>query len=230
MKALPEHMQHLPVVKGRPVPWVTRWSEEAAAVTSNFRDSIAWVNVEGIDVPVPDATKALRAKLGRPEIGRGDLGEVQWAFVESRRAFDSMMMSLCHVCGARMSADDWLVRAWDGQHTPQGAVNQGSPARGKKYVISEAPVCEPCAEFSATVCPALTRPPVFSWWRAKRLRVVGALASRVAGDRVEQSSEPWPALKFAEWRARGGLAVAKQPLGEVRLVRPFEHVTVAVRS
>lgn len=136
----------LPQWKGRPVPWVTKWSGETSMDPFTF----AMNERAELHVVYPDGPEFRddHGYLWRRE-GVGRKGEPQFAQVNAHRQRQAMRVPRCQVCGSRLPSDRpirWLLPKNTMQVTPEGAVTVFSP-----------PTCEGCVPLARQLCPHLRK-------------------------------------------------------------------------
>lgn len=137
----------LPQYKGRPVPWVTRWSHERSADRLNYgvqvtRDgSFRLGYKDGKDVR--DGTGMLWQREG---IARG--GEPEWAAVNTYRQRSSMRRCQCQVCGKKIDERPirWLM--------PPDGIEQVDE---DTFITMQPPTCSECIPLALDLCPNLKK-------------------------------------------------------------------------
>lgn len=161
------------VYKGRPVPWITRWSSEIcdpgpALIPSQGPHGVL-LNFEG-EVPEDriDGLLYLRS-YNSPGIG-----EPRWKDIHTERQRRCMREGLCQVCGRKIPEPiPWII-----------PVLSLTSRVGKTRLNTEvAPVCEPCLPVALKYCPHL------SGWQPKIIEVRGYRVSGVFGDIVDTDRE-----------------------------------------
>lgn len=142
----------LPQFQGKPVPWVTRWSEEPANV--------------------PYGVEVIRGADGKPEpritYGKGDderdasgalwqkegitkKGFPQWARVSTYRQRAAMRKRRCQVCGIRIP--DGVIR-W---LMPIDGVEEYEHNGEHRSITMQPPTCDGCVDLSLELCPNLQK-------------------------------------------------------------------------
>jgi hypothetical protein len=124
---IPDHLAHLPLTNaGVPVPHVASWSSE--------RWGIARMD------PLVGKRWALYSE------GRQRSGTPLLASINEERQRRSVMLSHCSTCDQQMERSELRVTTM--------ALHQVE-MHGRVFACSYAPpTCEPCLDFSASVCPA----------------------------------------------------------------------------
>lgn len=139
----------LPQFKGRPVPWVTRWTSEI----SNSRYDLAFTRKDG-HLTYADGNNQYD-KHGvlwqREGIGRG--GEPDWASVSTYRQKISMERRKCQVCGDKIADGPihWLMPLDEGYDV----FNEGED--NETFLTWNPPTCEGCIPLALELCPHLKR-------------------------------------------------------------------------
>lgn len=167
---VPDHMKHLPIYNGLPVPWVAIWSGERHAYPKvkwtpdgitctgpvTFMDGMWWLTTE-------------MRHVGAPLFGQTHSGR-------QRRC---MRVAKCQVCGVAGSGPlAWIVpnhedqrRYWD----DLGA-------------MINPPTCHPCLDFALNGCPHLaTTPPYVVITNPSKVELAFA-----HGQLVRQDGQPLP--------------------------------------
>lgn len=134
----------LPNFNGRPVPWISRWTNEIAADRYNYgiqvlRDrSIALTYGDNRE----DRTDGVLWQ--REGISRG--GEPDWRNVSTYRQRASMKRRLCQVCGTKITDTPirWLM--------PLDGVEQVDE---DTFITMQAPTCSECIPLALDLCPNL---------------------------------------------------------------------------
>lgn len=142
----------LPQFQGKPVPWVTRWSEEP--------------------IIMPYRVEIVRGSDGRPEpritYGQGDderdssgalwqkegitkKGVPQWARVSTYRQRSSMRKRKCQVCGQKIESKviRWLMQIDGLEEYEHNGVN--------RTITMAPPTCDGCVELALDLCPNLQK-------------------------------------------------------------------------
>jgi hypothetical protein len=136
--------------KGRPVPWVTRWSSEVVAHGARTR-LMPSHTPEGIHLRFineqPD--DRIDGVLWLPENDSRGLGTPMWKEVHSHRQRRCQVEGRCQVCGVAIASRSmtWIL--------PHGL----STRQGSSLITDVAPVCENCVPIATTYCPHLIRQP-----------------------------------------------------------------------
>jgi hypothetical protein len=152
-------------------PYITAWSEEGELphrVTEVPGGGIAYVDETVTD---RDRRGVLWNRVPfRPGIGRPMFGKVH--SVRQRRA---MTRLLCQVCAgpADRTDDGVLFLLQDHRHDWRGWP--------EAMAVTEPPVCLPCVQLSARMCPALRKGAVTV--RARRYEIVGVHGGLYSGGR-----------------------------------------------
>ncbi|NUS02090.1 MAG: hypothetical protein HOV97_05945 [Nonomuraea sp.] len=129
--------------KGRPVPWVARWSGEVCAdplSVGEFEDGTCRVfYVDGNEVR--DEHDVLWMREGITRAGEPQFGEVS---IYRQRA--SMRKRLCQVCGQKIISPviRWLVH-------PEQIV----PRDDGTALTMSPPTCDSCVDLSMVACPVM---------------------------------------------------------------------------
>lgn len=135
----------LPSYKGKPVPWVARWTGEIAPDRYQFDLSIqAGGKMQTTYGPDRDFRDEQGVLWQREGLGR--TGAPDWGAVSSYRQRSAMHKRKCQVCGTKI---------------PDGPINWLMPINGIEYVNPETaltmqpPTCDGCIEFALDLCPHL---------------------------------------------------------------------------
>lgn len=140
---IPDHLRHLPVVGGRPVPWVVVWSaEKQYRAEVQFQRGVGIVGGRYTTILFGMTFVAVPSDMhGRPE----------WRETHSLRQRRCMLGPRCQVCGHRIEGTPvWLIP--DFQEHFRWWVQE-------RWTMTP-PVCEPCADAAVVWCPHLAaRPP-----------------------------------------------------------------------
>lgn len=152
----------LPQWKGKPIPWVTRWSDEQP-----HRDELAIQVGPSTDYTGlkfrwesnPDAELRDRAGfLWQREVpNRQGKGEPQFAHVATARQRRAMTRKLCQVCGTKLPEGkpiNWLFGPGQLEHIAGSALTMSPPT------------CDGCVPVAQRLCPHLLRS---GWTLAKVL-------------------------------------------------------------
>lgn len=136
----------LPQHNGRPVPWVTRWTNEVA----NDRYSLALERDRTITYADRNNNHDAHGILWQREgISRG--GEPDWRTVSTYRQRASMQRRLCQVCGDKIPPGPirWLMPIDDGYQTYEGV-------DGVEGMLTwNPPTCDGCVDLALSLCPHL---------------------------------------------------------------------------
>lgn len=132
----------LPQHKGRPVPWITRWTGEVSPDMYQFK-----LTRNGAILTYPDGKENREANgvLWKRE-GITRAGEPQYSQINAYRQRAAMRKRLCQVCGTKIDARPirWLMN--EQALTPQ---EDGTA------ITMSAPTCEPCIPLAMSMCPHL---------------------------------------------------------------------------
>jgi hypothetical protein len=137
-------VEKLPSWKGRPVPWVARWSGEQVA-----EPATVGMGPDGTLVVYYKDGNELRDESGilwiREKVDRS--GTPQYAQVSAMRQRSCMRYGLCQVCGEKIETPvvRWLI-------DPRQIVQR----EGTTLTYSP-PTCDGCVELSLTLCPAMKK-------------------------------------------------------------------------
>lgn len=139
----------LPQFKGRPVPWVTRWTAEI----SDSRYDLAFTTREG-HLSYSDGNNhhdSHGVLWQREGIGRG--GEPDWASVSTYRQKASMERRKCQVCGDKIADGPirWLMPLGEGYEI----FNENED--NEVFLTWNPPTCEGCVLLALELCPHLKR-------------------------------------------------------------------------
>lgn len=130
--------------KGRPVPWVARWSNEGNQTPIRIgRRTDGRIEASYEDgVEIRDDNGILWHREGLTRSGTPEFGEVS---VYRQRA--AMRHRLCQVCGTKIEGRviRWLL------HPDQIVQRDG------KTLTSSPPTCDSCVNLSIVECPAMKR-------------------------------------------------------------------------
>lgn len=133
MIPIPEHLAHLPVWHGLPIPTIASWSSEYPEQEWRWRydhhvQRQAWFSIG-------------EAGVGTPVLGR----------MNPQRQRRSASTLRCQVCDAALEAG----RAWlaVGPGTRETVTVEGRV--GTANVVYEPWLCAPCARYAVAVCPGL---------------------------------------------------------------------------
>lgn len=134
----------LPQWKGRPVPWVTRWTGEIPPTRYDIAkdENGNYTYIDGQNIK--DAHGILWQREG---IGRN--GDPDWAAVSTYRQRASMAKRLCQVCGTKIKPGSifWLMPLHEGFiENDDGKMLTWNP-----------PTCEGCIPLALELCPHLKR-------------------------------------------------------------------------
>lgn len=138
--------------KGRPVPWVTRWSEEVHPQRHEI--SIERREDGGLRARYPDRNLENRDKFGvlwqKEGIAPGK-GEPLWKEVHTYRQRTCMLKSKCQVCGNEITDKPihWLMPLDTLQWLSDEVHTEATP------VTTSAPTCAACVPLALDVCPNL---------------------------------------------------------------------------
>lgn len=134
----------LPQFRGKPVPWVTRWSGEVVSSRYEYRAKINANTLrlsygEGLDFHDPQGVLWQREGIGRN-------GTPDWSAVSSYRQRDAMLHRKCQVCGSKIEGRsiDWLM--------PLGGTEQLDE---DVTITQQPPTCTPCIPLALSLCPHL---------------------------------------------------------------------------
>jgi hypothetical protein len=133
----------LPQWKGRPVPWVTRWTGQIvneSLMVSVDTDGDVWARYRG-----GDENREQSGILWMKE-GLNRNGEPEFSQMSAYRQRASMAKRLCQVCGQKINDRPirWLLSKYQMDHTPEGEILTISP-----------PTCERCIPLAMRLCPHL---------------------------------------------------------------------------
>lgn len=132
--------------KGRPVPWVARWTNEVSAqryeVAPNRDGRLTYK--DGNNTYDKNDPTILWQREG---INRG--GEPMWADVSTYRQRAAMLKRLCQVCGNKIPDGpiNWLLTVDTVEQYPMG---EGEPPVS---LTSSAPTCDGCVDVALNHCP-----------------------------------------------------------------------------
>lgn len=135
--------------KGRPVPWITRWTSEVctpgprlivegtpAGIRLSFENEQPEDRIEGI--------------LYLRENNSPGVGEPMWKDIHTHRQRQCMVEGRCQVCGQIIEPPiPWLL-------SPTGSV---ITRQGSRIITDTAPTCGGCLETAKKHCPHLLRYP-----------------------------------------------------------------------
>jgi len=122
---IPTFLQHLPIRRGLPVPWVASWSSEGQST----------VRYDPLVGRVAYFTK------GRP--GRGT---PVFGVMNAERQRRAVLHGVCQICGDEIHEHGFLPN--------HPGLVETTDNHGGQYLI-EPPCCEPCARWAALGCPGI---------------------------------------------------------------------------
>lgn len=196
---IPTDVKALPQWKGRPVPWVARWSGEV------LKEPVRLVrgNNGGTPYFTYESKQEIRDEWGVLWLaeGVGRKGEPEFKFVNTYRQRASMRRKLCQVCGSHIESADtpWLLdqTEWESFQVAQ--------AGGFPIITVVAPTCLNCVELATNVCPQLRKGAVL-------LNVHDYHLWGVHGEVVLNGRRSLGAVAYDEQPVRRKLVVARQQL------------------
>lgn len=152
----------LPQYQGRPVPWATRWSGEAATDPLGI---LATADGPMISYPDGAVNRDEWGFLWRRE-GAVRRGEPQFTQLNAYRQKQSMRAPKCHVCGSKLPPGPihWLLPDKGMGVSPEGEVTVISP-----------PTCPGCVELARELCPHLRSANGGDLLLVKRWRIWGVV-------------------------------------------------------
>jgi hypothetical protein len=145
---LPEHLRHLPIFDGKPVPWVAIWTAERRGPTMTLaRDGL---------VPVDRRDGYARQEFGVWCIAGPTLteGTPEFGSTHSARQRKAMRELRCQVCG-RSPKQGGGKRLWT--IPPEGGEHE---ELWERNLVINAPTCEDCWRFVTQAdgpCPYVAR-------------------------------------------------------------------------
>jgi hypothetical protein len=145
MTITPTEPSKLPQWKGRPVPWVTRWSNEVIRepytleMTREAALSLIYKDGKSED-------RAYGALWQREGLMRG--GDPLWKSVSTYRQRRAMTRCLCQVCGEKI--DERPIRFL----MPMDGIEMLDE---NTALTIQAPTCESCIPLALSVCPHLKK-------------------------------------------------------------------------
>lgn len=139
----------LPQYNGKPVPWVTRWTNEVSRdvpdiVPGGIR-GVRWAYPDGME----NRERTAFGTLLWVREGLGRSGEPMYADVNTYRQRAAMTKCKCQVCGAKIDGRPvlWLIPTAEANMVDEdGTLKTTSP-----------PTCEACIPLALELCPALPR-------------------------------------------------------------------------
>lgn len=137
--------------KGRPVPWITRWTDEVPTLSFSVRQ----VAIGGDPTPrlqafYPNDPGSHQEGLVLWQVdGLTRGGEPQWSQVNTMRQRAAMRKCLCQVCGNRMP--DGPIR-WLMHTTNDITITDNGDA-----ITTNPPTCENCIDIALAKCPHLLK-------------------------------------------------------------------------
>lgn len=149
----------LPQWKGRPVPWITRWTGQVYDTDQpEYRLSIirGQDGRAGISYRDPQEYRDEHGVLWLKE-GLVRSGEPLWKAVSTTRQREAMRRGLCQVCGVKIStlvegdSIPWLV------DEPEWESFVHNQEKGAPVLTVMAPVCPGCIGLATRLCPALLK-------------------------------------------------------------------------
>lgn len=134
----------LPQWKGRPVPWVTRWTGEISPTRYDIaRDAEGnFTYIDGQNLKDNQGVLWQREGIGRQ-------GDPDWASVSTYRQRASIGKRLCQVCGTKIppGSIQWLM-----------PLNEGYIEHGDGGMLTwNPPTCTDCIPLALELCPHLKR-------------------------------------------------------------------------
>lgn len=170
-------VKKLPSWKGRPVPWVARWSgeqlDEPAQVAYTPEGDLFIYYADGREFRDEHGLLWIRENVDRA-------GTPEYAQVSATRQRNSMLHRLCQVCGDEIQEPviRWLIDPRQIRNGAEGETITYSP-----------PTCDGCVQLSLTLCPAMKKSHVVV--RVLEYEVWGVSASviRIHEGRAQESKE-----------------------------------------
>jgi len=135
----------LPSYKGKPVPWITRWSGETSK--DRFKYDIIRTS-KGFSLVYPDGNETREGDLLWQREGLGRNGHPEFKNVSTYRQRAAMRKCLCQVCGKKIldRPIPWLVPVLDDSIE---YVDADTP------ITLQAPTCAECIDLALQLCPHL---------------------------------------------------------------------------
>lgn len=140
----------LPQFKGRPVPWITRWTNEIIGQPYSLERTR-----DGIRTVYPDGKSEDRmggTLWQREGIMRG--GEPQWKQVSTYRQRFAMRKCACQVCGKKITEKpiQFLLPLSEPEIVPPDEFHDEA-----QVITVTAPTCSECIPLALQLCPHLKR-------------------------------------------------------------------------
>lgn len=136
----------LPSFKGRPVPWITRWTEETSKERYSYQTS---VNKDGLlRIAYTDGKENREGDLLWQREGINRQGVPEFKVVSTYRQRSALRKCLCQVCGKKITDRPipWLVPILEGTIE---YVDDDTP------ITIQAPTCTECVDLALKLCPHL---------------------------------------------------------------------------
>lgn len=136
--------------KGKPVPWITRWTGEIIddddRVLRPFLNPAGQLQLNYVTDPENQEREANGILWQREGVSRG--GEPEFSQVSTYRQRAAMRKRLCQVCGEKITSPviQWLMAPGQLDVTQQG-----------EAVTMNAPTCDECVEIALAKCPHLIK-------------------------------------------------------------------------
>lgn len=170
-------VEKLPQHKGRPVPWVARWSDEAptgpAQIGIRADGSCAVYYEDGVENREDNGVLWIREGIRRG-------GTPEYSQVSAYRQRASMRHRLCQVCGSKIETPviRWLLDPRQINTSRAGVTRTISP-----------PTCDACIPLALELCPALKKDHAIAKVLEYEITGVWSTVVRVVDGEAQQTNE-----------------------------------------